>query len=196
VKNFELRTQFRLFGKSNSGVQYRSREAPDRGDYVVIGYQADIHPKAANNAMLYDEQGRGILANHGQKMFIGEKGEKMLAGSTGPIQEVKMEDWNDLTIIARGNHIVHKLNGKTTIDLIDHHKEERELEGVLAFQVHRGPAMRIQFKNIRLKTLPAGGVLSLEEAPIPADAKNVSRPARRPKGKKGGKGRNAPKGKP
>jgi putative heme-binding domain-containing protein len=189
VKNFELRAQFRLFGKSNSGIQYRSKEAPDRGDYVVVGYQADIHPSPANNVMLYDEQGRGILANHGQKMFIGAKGEKMLAGSTGPVQKADMEDWNELTIIARGNHIIHKLNGKTTIDLIDHHKEERELEGILAFQVHRGPAMKIQFKNIRLKTLPDGGVLSLAQAPIPADAKNVSKPKRAPRSKKGGKGK-------
>lgn len=193
VKNFELRATFRLFGKSNSGIQYRSKEAPDLGEYVVVGYQADIHPSPANNAMLYDEKGRGILANHGQKMFIGAKGEKMLAGSTGPVQEVNLEEWNELTIIARGNHIIHKLNGKTTIDLIDHDEKDRELEGILAFQVHRGPAMRAQFKNIRLKTLPEGGVLSMAEAPIPADAKNISKPARAPKAKKGGKGK--PQGK-
>lgn len=195
VKNFELRATFRLIGKSNSGIQYRSKEAPDMGEYVVVGYQADIHPSPANNAMLYDEKGRGILANHGQKMFIGAKGEKMLAGSTGPVQEVNLEEWNELTIIARGNHLIHKLNGKTTIDLIDHDEKDRDLEGILAFQVHRGPAMRAQFKNIRLKTLPDGGVLSLAEAPIPADAQNISKPARAPKAKKGDKGKAQGKGK-
>ncbi len=198
VKNFELRATFRLFGNSNSGVQYRSRHAKDLGEYVVVGYQADIHPSPANNAMLYDEKGRGILANHGQKVFIDEQGAKWIAGSTGPVQEAKMDDWNELTIIAKGNHLVHKLNGKVTVDVTDHHAAERELEGILAFQVHRGPAMKIQFKDILLKTLPDGGVLSVKEAPIPANAKKVEKPKRRPKAKKGGKGKGkaAPKAKP
>ncbi len=196
VKNFELRATFRLFGKNNSGVQYRSRHAKDLGDFVVVGYQADIHPSPANNAMLYDEKGRGILANHGQKVFIDNEGSKWIAGATGPVQEVKMEDWNELTIIARGNHLVHKLNGKVTVDVTDHDEKDRELDGVLAFQVHRGPAMRIQFKDIRLKTLPDGGVKTLAQAPIPADAKKVEKPKRRPKGKGGkGRGKARPKGK-
>jgi len=57
---------------------------------------------------------------------------------------VDTAQWNEYTVIARGNHLIHKLNGQVTIDLIDHEEKARAFEGLLAFQIHRGPAMRSQ----------------------------------------------------
>ena len=104
---------------------------------------------------------------------------KWVTGTTGLVQQIKLEDWNTFEIIANGNQLIHKLNGQVCAEIIDHHKDGRLMKGVIALQVHRGPAMRVQVKDIELKRLPAGGLLSLEDAPIPADAKKV--PVRKPR---------------
>ena len=182
VENFHLRAQVRLIGNSNSGIQYRSAHLKDEGEFVVAGYQCDIHPKAENNGMLYHERGRGIVAMHGQKVIVDNAGGKWITGTTGPVQEIKLDEWNTFEIIATGNKLVHKLNGKVCAEIIDHHEDGRLMRGVVAIQVHRGPAMRVQVKDIELKPLPAGGLLSLTDAPIPADAEKV--PGRKPRPKK------------
>jgi hypothetical protein len=179
VENFHLRAKVRLIGNSNSGIQYRSKHLKDEGEYVVGGYQCDIHPKPENNGMLYHERGRGIVAKHGQKVIVDNQGNKWITGTTGPIQQIKLAEWNTFEIIAIGNRLQHRLNGKLCAEIIDHHQEGRLMKGVLALQVHRGPAMRVQVKDVELKRLPAGGVLSLTDAPIPANAKKV--PGRKPR---------------
>lgn len=174
LRDFELRLRLRLLGDNNSGIQYRSRRLPEAGEHVVGGYQADIHPRPAYNGMLYEERGRGIIAQHGQKVVIDPGGDKWEVGTTGPIREVPLGEWNEYTIVARGNRLIHRLNGHTTVEVIDHEASERSLEGILAFQVHRGPAMQVQIKDIRLKKLPDGEVLTPAEAPVPADARKIS----------------------
>jgi len=181
VENFHLRAKVRLIGKSNSGIQYRSKHLKNEGEYVVGGYQCDIHPKAENNGMLYHERGRGIVAKHGQQVIVDNAGEKWITGTTGPIQPIKLEEWNTFEIIAIGNKLVHKLNGNVCAEIIDHHQEGRLMKGVVALQVHRGPAMRVQMKNVELKRLPAGGMLSLKDAPILPDAKKAPGRIRRPR---------------
>lgn len=158
--NFELTLDVRLVGNNNSGIQYRSRRLPDAGDFVIGGYQLDIHPNPPYNAMLYEERGRGILAQHGQQVTIDPDGEIRITGSTGDITETSLPDWNQYTVIARGNHLVHKLNGKTTIEITDHQQEARALTGTLALQVHVGPPMKVQFRNIRLRKLAEGELVN------------------------------------
>jgi Domain of Unknown Function (DUF1080) len=177
VKNFELRAMVRQSG-NNSGIQYRSRELTEVGKWSIGGYQCDIHPTPANNAMLYDERGRGIVATNGQDIVIDPNGKKWLAKQREPI-EVSVADWNEYKIIARGNHLVHQVNGKTTADIIDHQASERELEGLIAFQIHRGPAMKVEIKDVFLKELPDGELLSIEQSPIPPDAKEVAPPGKK-----------------
>lgn len=178
-KNFELKAKIKLVGKSNSGIQYRSKQLKDAGEFVVGGYQMDIHPSSNYNAMLYDERGRGILAERGQKVVIDPDGGKHVVGKTDAPAPAKLDEWNDYEIIAKGNHLVHKLNGKAVVDVVDHQVKERELEGIIALQVHVGPAMTVSLKDLVLKTLPDGGMLSPQETPIPADApKTVGPPAK------------------
>ena len=129
--------------------------------------------------MLYDEGGRGILAERGQKVVVDPKGEKHVIGKTDAPAPAKLDEWNDYEVIAKGNHLVHRLNGKTVVDVVDHQEKERELEGIIALQVHVGPAMTVSFKDLELKTLPDGGILSPDETPIPAaPAKAASAPAK------------------
>jgi putative heme-binding domain-containing protein len=177
LKNFELRVTARQSG-NNSGIQYRSKELSEVGKWSMAGYQCDIHPAPANNAMLYDERGRGIVAANGEEVIVDPAGKKWVVKSSAPIN-VNVADWNEYKIIARGNRFIHQVNGKTTVDIVDHQAAERELEGLLAFQVHRGPAMKIEIKEVFLKELSDGDVLTPEQYPIPKDAKEKAGPAPR-----------------
>ena len=78
LKNFELRVKVKVTGSNNSGIQYRSKELSDYGKWVVGGYQCDIHPKAENNAMVYEERGRGIIALNGQGVVIDPEKKRWL----------------------------------------------------------------------------------------------------------------------
>ena len=64
------------------------------------------------------------------------------------------DDWNDVALLVKGNHIIYSINGQLMTDLTDDSPKALK-EGVLAFQVHAGFTMEIQFKDIKLK--PAAG---------------------------------------
>ena len=151
--NFELTLKFRIVG-GNSGIQYRSK---DVGNFVVGGYQADFDADNGFIGILYEERGRGILANRGTKVVIEENGEKKEVGKTAVEKEIldsiKKEDWNEYTITAQGNHLVQKINGHTTIDVTDNESSKAAESGILALQLHAGPPMLVQFKDIKLKKL-------------------------------------------
>lgn len=171
LKNFELRAKIRVTG-NNSGIQYRSRELPENGKWSVGGYQCDVHPAAPNNAMVYEERGRGIIAQNGQGVVVDPEGVRWLASEHDAVQ-ADVAQWHEYTVIARGNHLVHKLDGKMTTELHDFDAGKRALEGLLAFQIHRGPAMEVQIKDVMLKALPDGGVTDFANFPIPSDAQII-----------------------
>lgn len=152
VDDFELRLKFKIVG-GNSGIQYRSKESPN---WVIGGYQADFEAGETYSGILYEERGRGILAQRGQKTIVRENGKPEVTGSVGDSKEIqkaiKKEDWNDYTIVARGNHFIHKINGVTTVDVTDE-DDARVASGLLALQLHAGPPMTVQFKDIELKRL-------------------------------------------
>lgn len=153
VKDFELKLKFRIFG-GNSGIQYRSKEV---GEFVISGYQADFDGANTWAGTLYEEKGRGVLAKRGNKVVIHEDGTKETTGSTAPEKEIvaaiKKEDWNEYVITVKGNHLVQKINGVTTIDVTDNQEEKRAMSGLLALQLHAGPPMKVQFKDIELTPL-------------------------------------------
>jgi hypothetical protein len=153
LKDFELRLQFRVSGKhGNSGIQYRSR---DLGDHQVAGYQCNIHPRKSGSTAVLEEMknGRGgHLAGLGQKVELSEDDVRRVVATGDPATinaSLKRNSWNDLVIRAEGNQLRHWLNGHLAIDATD--KDSKAIaEGVLALQIHSGPPMRIEFRNIRL----------------------------------------------
>jgi hypothetical protein len=153
--DFELKMQFKLTG-FNSGIQIRSVELPDI-KWAMKGYQADMDGVQQFTGQIYEERGREFLAMRGQFSYIPEGGKPGLVGSVGDGEELKKlikgEDWNDLHLIARGNTIVQLLNGRITSMLIDDDKEGRKMDGLIGIQVHKGPPMKIEVRNIRLKKL-------------------------------------------
>lgn len=64
---------------------------------------------------------------------------------------IKQGDWNDYRIVARGNRLMHFINGHKTVDVKDLDAEKAAMSGVLALQLHKGKNMTVQFKNIFLK---------------------------------------------
>jgi len=173
VENFELRVKMKIIG-DNSGIQYRSKELSSVGKWSVGGYQCDVHVNAPYHAMLYEERGRGIIAQNGQGVVTDPEGTRWL---TDRHDRVKAEfgKWNDYTIIAKGNHLVHKLNGKKTAEYHDFDLKNRALKGVLAFQISRGKAMTVMIKDAGLKALPGGGVIDFKNHAIPSDAQVIEK---------------------
>ncbi len=159
VANFELRLRYRIF-HGNSGIQYRSAVV-DPKVMSVGGYQADFEAGKTYSGILYEERGRGILANRGQRTHITEVDGKtkitvldQVSSSEALQANIRDEDWNDYLVIADGNHLMHFINGKLTADVVDDQPSKAAKSGVLALQIHVGPPMKVQFRDIWLKPLP------------------------------------------
>jgi hypothetical protein len=160
--DFELRLSFRIKG-GNSGIQYRSKHLPakegDQNRWVVSGYQAEVEDTPGKVGFLYHERGRGYLCNVGEKVTIGDDAKPKVVGKLGDKAAIgttyKKSDWNDYVIIARGNHLVHYLNGVQTVDVTDEDPKNSAASGILALQIHAGPPMVVEFKNVRLKQFDA-----------------------------------------
>ena len=155
--DFELKLEYRL-RNHNSGIQFRSFEDEKKyGKWVVGGYQADIAENKRFDGILYGEKYRGILCHRGKKTVIGENHKPKVVGDVGDPNEllkaVKQGDWNTYHIIAKGNHMTHSVNGVTMVDVTDDDKEMARKDGIIAFQLHAGPPMKVEFKNIRLKEI-------------------------------------------
>lgn len=157
LRNFVLKLKFRIQG-GNSGVQYRSREI---GKWRVAGYQAEVENAPGKVGFLYDEAARGWLVNVGDTMTIAPDGTKQVTGKTADRDALikagyyRDRDWNEYVIIGRGRHLVHQLNGYTTMELTDLDEKGFSPEGVLALQIHAGPPMVVEFKELQLKVLAA-----------------------------------------
>ena len=160
--NFELRLQYRLTGinDGNSGIQYRSIERPDIAKWVLQGYQADIDLKQTYTGQIYEERARGFLSLRGQLAHAINDEKPVVLGSVGSSDELKSfirpDDWNNVDIIARGNILIQLWNGHLMSELIDDDTSARKNKGDIGIQLHRLPncAMKIEVRNIRLKTLP------------------------------------------
>jgi hypothetical protein len=80
-----------------------------------------------------------------------------VVGSLGDEDELKAlikgDGWNDLHIIARGNTLIQILNGRVMSMLIDDDTANRKMDGLIGIQVHKGPPMKIEVREIRLKKL-------------------------------------------
>ncbi len=152
VGDFEFRCQVRFQG-NNSGVQYRSRLV-DAENFVVAGYQADLHPAQQNFGMLYGEKygDRGIIASRGQRLRIAADGSRQALEELPLGDALVGEQWNELRIIAAGERLVHQVNGTTTVDVIDQHPLATR-QGILALQLHAGPPMKVEFRNLLLRQL-------------------------------------------
>ena len=157
LDDFELKLEFRILGgkRANSGVQIRSEIHPDGH---AVGYQADMDRGDRWLGALYDEHtGRRILARRGQRTEIDENGRRTHSAVDVSGFEFRRDGWNEYHITARGPRITLKVNGTLTAEVVDREVGQRDLAGKLALQIHAGPPMTVQFRNVRLKRHPLSG---------------------------------------
>ena len=164
TKDFELRLSFRCNATNNSGIQYRSKHITDgkpRNKWVVRGYQHEIRNESklpSVSGFIYDEGGRrGRICLVGEKAIWGEDGKKQvvdtLIDSASFAQLFNLDGWNDVVIVANGNHIQHFLNDRLILDFTDQDPKLALLDGILALQLHAGKPMWVEYKNIRIRGL-------------------------------------------
>jgi hypothetical protein len=164
--DFELKLEYRM-SSTNSGIQFRSTHLPQgskagndviAGKWVLKGYQADIDFDNRFTGMIYEEKGRGFLMQRGQAVEIGADGTSRQIGNLERNADelkglIKAGEWNTVHLIARGNTIMNIVNGHVTAFIVDDDAKGRALKGLLGFQIHTGPPMVIEFRNIYLKTV-------------------------------------------
>jgi len=159
VDDFQLKLEFKIEGSktANSGIQFRSQVQPDGH---VVGYQADLDLAGNYLGACYDEHGRGMLASRGilQTWNSPQNRKKEKIGDAAQLlKKVKQGGWNEYLIKAAGNEITLSINGEVFSRVIDLDEKNRDFAGVLALQLHSGPPMKVQFRNIQLKRLPLKG---------------------------------------
>lgn len=182
VRNFDLQVKVKVTAGGNSGLQYRGTSRPDLGLDIVTGYQCDVVASTPEyNGMLYEERGRRILSHTGEKVIVAADGQPWIIGQM-PVKSFAPDEWHDYRVLVQGNHHQHWIDGHPTADLMDLDEKGRALEGVLAVQVHVGPAMKIQYKDFKIKHLPDDlPLLKDEDHPIPAGSLGVKPQGKLPK---------------
>jgi hypothetical protein len=163
--DFEMRLSFRCNAINNSGIQYRSQLVTSgkqaSNDWVLRGYQHELRneenfPNVPS--FIYDEKGtRGRICMVGEKAVWTEKGKKVQGDPLINQEEfkelMKVDDWNDVVIIAKGDRIRHFLNGRLVLDFRDKDPKKALSKGLLGLQLHQGKPMWAEFKDIRVRSL-------------------------------------------
>lgn len=162
VRDFELKADFKL-GGTNSGIQYRSAEAPEIGRWVMKGYQADMDFANDYSGNVHEERGRGtgaghvVLAPRGFLTRITDGPHYQVLGQLGdPILlrgVMNVGGWNTYHIIARGPVMIQIINGQVMAITIDEDPKHFVPEGLLGLQMHSGPSFKVEFRNIRYRKL-------------------------------------------
>lgn len=150
-EDFILKLEFRL-ENNNSGIQFRSEKRPD---YDIWGYQADIDETGEWTGCLFQHD-RWAVVKRGYKAWIdkdGNRKEELFKDPKELLSAVKFKDWNEYEIKAIGNHIELFINGTKMCEVFDDDKQYSRRKGYIALQMHPGPPMKVQFRNIRIKIL-------------------------------------------
>ncbi len=170
--NFELKIEYRVSDRGNSGINYRS-ELVKGVPFALRGYQADLNGGGKDLVgSNYEERRRTTLASQGEIVVVlsaknsdslelyKEKNKwiaREVTGSLGSGEFLKSEirdgDWNEFHLIIKGNRLKHIVNGVLMSDVTDNDPVNRRMDGLLGVQVHVGPPMTIEYRNIRIKEL-------------------------------------------
>ena len=173
-ENFELKAEFRITESGNSGINYRS-ELLDSVPFALCGYQADIDGQNRYTGQNYEERKRTTLAYRGEKALITSQSDTNEEGSLGANVKnnawqnreviaslgdsdslktnIHEEDWNECHLVINGNRLQHYINGVLMSDVTDNDSVNRKSSGLIGVQVHVGPPMKVEYRNIQLKKL-------------------------------------------
>ena len=157
-RDFELKLDFRITAEGNSGINYRSAIVPDTvtpdNKFALRGYQCDIDGRKRYTGNNYEEKGRLFLAVRGQLTHVIGGRPPVVLSTAGEPDELAASitaDWNSVHVLARGNVLTHVVNGRVMTVVIDDDAPNRPVDGLIGVQVHVGPPMKVEYRNIRLK---------------------------------------------
>jgi len=155
--DFELKAELRM-NSTNSGIQYRSKmlpAGPNGHAWRLGGYQMDLDFTNQYSGQLYEEAGRGFLTNRGTVSTVSTDGTKGQIGMLETAEIVaalfKPNDWNQFHIIARGPTLIHIMNGHVSAIFVDDDLKARAMAGLIGFQMHVGPPMKLEIRNVAIK---------------------------------------------
>lgn len=152
--DFELKLEYKVSAEGNSGINYRSYEVAGVS-FALKGYQCDIDGQDQWSGQNYEERGRAFLALRGQMTQISENEKPVEIASLGGKDQltefIHKGDWNECHIVIRGNTLIHMINNHVMSIVVDNDIANRKNEGLLGIQVHVGPPMKIEYRNIRIK---------------------------------------------
>jgi 3-keto-disaccharide hydrolase len=158
-KDFDLKLDYRITSGGNSGINYRSAVVPDPvtpgNAFAMRGYQCDIDGRKMYVGNNYEEKGRLFLAVRGQMTrVVGGRPPIVIStiGDSAGLAAVVTDDWNAVHISARGNSLTHMINGRLMTVTMDDDAANRPADGLIGVQVHVGPPMKVEYRNVRLKT--------------------------------------------
>ena len=174
TKDFELKVECRITASGNTGINFRSEQLTDV-PYALKGYQADIDGRNRYTGQNYEERSRTTLAYRGQKVIVNSQENatepeslraNVKSNAWVPVQKVgslgsddslkaliKSEDWNEVHLVVKGNRLLHYVNGVLMSDVTDNDTVNRRMSGLLGVQVHVGPPMKVEYRNMRYKKL-------------------------------------------
>jgi len=136
-QNFVYRMEAKINDKGNSGQYFRAQFAPG----FPPGYEAQI------NSTHGDPIRTGSLYPDGRDKYSNDEKKKMIILE----QLVKPDEWFTQEVIAVGNHIIIKVNGKTTVDFVD--EKNRHTKGHFAIQQHNEGSV-VKVRKVLVKELP------------------------------------------
>lgn len=139
-ENFQYRVEAKISDGGNSGQYFRTQFGPG----FPKGYEAQInatHKDPIKTGSLYPAFGAKLPQEVRDKIIIKE-------------QLHKPDEWFTQEVIANGNHIIIKVNGKTTVDFKD--ESNTFTKGHFAIQQH-DPGSSVQVRKIEVKELPSKG---------------------------------------
>ncbi len=170
VDDFEIRLLCRNESRSaGAGIGYRARELPG---LLMDGYQIDYCLGAGELlGHIWEGARRKALSKACKKVIaqsVNGQNQLQVVGETdcSPSEitkSLRANGWDELTVIAQGNHLVHKINGLTVADCTDQNEAQRSLSGLLALKIFRDQSTpRAQFKDIRYKKLRAAPPVAVQ----------------------------------
>lgn len=157
LTDFELRFQYRMVTKGNSGVEIHARKDKS-GKRPYEGYHADfgdvsLGPNVLGAWDFHFARRREHPCPRGTSLVIHEDesaSATTLKDST-KLEDIRKREWNRVRIVARGNHFKFFLNGKLASEFTDNAREGQLTSGAIGLQLH-DKGMQVEFKDLRLKS--------------------------------------------
>jgi len=136
--------------------------------WVVKGLQADFEDKMHEgkdkfSGMFFEENGRMFMGQRGDVVIVRNnsaepkkpKIEKVASVGSPELLEqfIRRDGWNDYVVIAKGNVFMHIINGHVMSIGIDEDQQNAKKTGIIAWQLHAGPPLKIEMKSVRIREL-------------------------------------------